>query len=81
MFKAVQLAAAEVLKLDNTWFEELNEVYKKRKIIGTKLLAALGCPPEDGQVGMFLWAKAPDEITDIEVWLDELLHARIEKWK
>lgn len=75
MFKALQLAAAEVLKLDNVWFEELNIIYKKRKIIGTKILTALGCPPEEGQVGMFLWAKAPDEITDIEVWLDELLHA------
>ncbi len=74
MFKALQLAAAEVLKLDDSWFEGLNEVYKKRKIIGAKLLAALGCPPKEGQVGMFLWAKAP-EVGDIEVWLDELLHA------
>jgi len=75
MFKALQLAAAEVLKLDESWFEELNEVYKKRKIVGTKILTSLGCPPKDGQVGMFLWAKAPDEVKNIEAWLDELLHA------
>ncbi len=75
MFKALQLAAAEVLKLDNTWFDELNEIYKKRKIVGTKILTALGCPPEEGQVGMFLWAEAPNEVESIEVWLDELLHA------
>jgi len=75
MFKALQVAAAEVLALDDTWFEDLNEVYKKRKIVGTKILTVLACPPEAGQVGMFLWAKAPDEIKDIEIWLDELLHA------
>ena len=75
MFKALQVAAAEVLALDDTWFEDLNEVYKKRKMVSTKILTALACPPEAGQVGMFLWAKAPDEIKDIEIWLDELLHA------
>ncbi len=74
MFKGLQMAAAEVLKLDDTWFEDLNKVYKKRKILSTKILTTLGCPPDEGQVGMFLWAKAPDRVGDIEAWLNELLY-------
>jgi aspartate/methionine/tyrosine aminotransferase len=47
------------LELGKEWFDSVNEVYKARKIQACKLLDALGCVYEPGQVGMFVWAKIP----------------------
>jgi LL-diaminopimelate aminotransferase len=59
MFLPVQLAAVKALELGKEWFDSVNEVYKARKIQACKLLDALGCVYEPGQVGMFVWAKIP----------------------
>ncbi len=74
MFKPAQLAAAAVLRLEQSWFDSLNVQYQERKIIAAQLLQTLGCEAEPEQSGMFIWAKAPSNIDDIEVWLDRILH-------
>lgn len=74
MFLGLQQAAVEALKNGNTWFTELNAVYKKRKNAATRLLSELGCSYSENQSGLFVWAKAPEKVNDVEKWIDEILY-------
>ncbi|MBN8577313.1 MAG: aminotransferase class I/II-fold pyridoxal phosphate-dependent enzyme [Cytophagales bacterium] len=75
MFLGLQLAAAEALKSGAAWFTELNSVYKKRRTAAHKILNALGCSFSENQSGLFVWAKAPAYVPDVEKWIDEVLYA------
>lgn len=74
MFLGLQHAAAEALSAGDEWFKELNSVYAQRKSEAVKILKLLGCSIAEGQSGLFVWAKAPDHIKDVEKWIDELLY-------
>jgi len=74
MFLGLQQAAVEALKNGADWFNELNAVYKKRKNAATKILKELSCSYSEKQSGLFVWAKAPDHIEDVEKWIDEILY-------
>lgn len=74
MFLGLQHAAAEALNAGEDWFKELNSVYAQRKAEATKILRLLGCSISEGQSGLFVWAKAPKHIEDVEKWIDELLY-------
>lgn len=75
MFLGLQQAAVAALQQGPAWFEALNQEYSQRKEIGLQLLETLGCSWSTGQAGMFLWAKAPNGVADVEAWIDELLYA------
>ncbi len=74
MFLGLQHAAVEALKNGPAWFTELNNVYAARKKVATRLLNVLGCTYAEKQSGLFVWAKAPDAIADVEKWIDEILY-------
>lgn len=74
MFLGVQHAAAEALKNGKEWFSELNNMYRERKKAAEKILDELQCTYADDQSGLFVWAKAPERITDVEKWIDEILY-------
>jgi LL-diaminopimelate aminotransferase len=74
MFLGLQHAAAEALQNDKTWFEALNGVYRERKKAALKILDALNCTYSKKQSGLFVWAKAPDEVLDVEKWIDKILY-------
>ncbi len=74
MFMAVQQAAAEALQIGNGWTESLNTIYRKRREAAFGLLKMLGCRCDTDQAGLFVWAKAPDEVGDVSHWLDEILY-------
>jgi aspartate/methionine/tyrosine aminotransferase len=74
MFLGLQQAAAEALKNGADWFTQLNDVYKKRKNAACKILDALKCSYSLKQSGLFVWAKAPDSVKDVEKWIDEILY-------
>lgn len=74
MFVSLQHAAVEALKNDERWFTKLNDTYRVRKAHACLLLDTLGCTYSSNQSGLFVWAKAPDSITDVEKWIDELLY-------
>ncbi|MFT2009495.1 pyridoxal phosphate-dependent aminotransferase [Pontibacter sp. 13R65] len=74
MFQAVQHAAIEALRNSDEWHMQRNEVYAERKQMAHKLLDMLGCSYDPNTVGMFVWAKVPDIIPDVEVFLDEILY-------
>ena len=74
MFLGLQHAAVESLKNGKEWFTQLNKVYAERREQAKKILNALDCTYSDKQSGLFLWAKAPNHINDVEKWIDEILY-------
>ncbi len=74
MFLGLQHAAVEALQNGTDWFTKLNQVYQRRKDAACKILDELNCVYSKNQSGLFVWAKAPDEIKDVEKWIDEILY-------
>lgn len=75
MFLGLQHAATEALNNNGEeWFASLNKMYADRKRVACGILDALGCTYAEKQSGLFVWAKAPDSITDVEKWIDEILY-------
>jgi LL-diaminopimelate aminotransferase len=74
MFLPLQLAAAQALSLDETWYSELNAVYAERRSLVFALLDQLGCSYSKDQVGLFVWAKIPETYADGYALSDEVLH-------
>ena len=74
MFLGLQHAAAEALKNGEEWFTSLNKVYQQRKDAAMEILDILGCSVREKQSGLFVWAKAPQSVTDVEKWIDEILY-------
>lgn len=74
MFLGLQHAATEALKNGNDWFQKQNSIYQKRQQAASKILDELGCTYSSKQSGLFVWAKAPDHIADVEKWIDEILY-------
>jgi len=74
MFLGLQHAAVEALKNGEAWFTELNKMYGDRRKAAKKILDLLNCSYAEKQSGLFVWAKAPDAIVDVEKWIDEILY-------
>jgi LL-diaminopimelate aminotransferase len=64
MFLPVQLAAAKALELEQDWFDQLNEVYYKRREKVFELLQLLECNFDENQAGLFVWASIPSVYKD-----------------
>jgi len=64
MFLPLQLAAAVALGLDKSWYDSINAIYKSRRTKAFELLDKLQCTYSTNQVGMFVWAKIPDDHAD-----------------
>jgi aspartate/methionine/tyrosine aminotransferase len=75
MFLPLQLAAAKALASRGDWFAALNATYAERRRRAEELVEALGCEAGESRPGLFVWAKAPDDVDDVEAWLDEILYA------
>ena len=74
MFYGIQKGAIEALKSDKLWFESMNAVYRKRRILTEQLAEKLGCKVYKEGVGLFVWAKLPEGITSSEKFIDEILY-------
>ncbi len=74
MFLGLQHAAVEALSSGSEWFEAQNKIYTARRQAAAGILNELGCTWSEKQSGLFIWAKAPDGIENIEVWLDQILY-------
>ncbi len=73
MFLGLQKAAIAALNNTVTWHQIQNEVYQKRKKIALQILSELNCTAQENQVGLFVWAKVPNNILSVTEWLDKLL--------
>lgn len=73
MFLPVQLAAAKALSLGRDWYEGLNNIYRERRQEAYALLDLLQCEYDQGQSGMFVWARIPPGYKDGFALSDEIL--------
>lgn len=74
MFLPMQLAAATALRLDTSWYTELNAVYAKRRAKVYQIMDMLDCVYDPAQVGLFIWAKVPKIYADGYALSDDILH-------
>ena len=69
MFYGIQQGAIAALKVSSEWFENMNEIYQKRRKLIWQIAEALDCTFDKNTSGMFVWAKIPggkksEEVTD-----------------
>jgi aspartate/methionine/tyrosine aminotransferase len=74
MFLPLQLAAAKALSLDKDWYDSINKVYVERRKKVFELLDLLNCVYSTDQVGMFVWAKIPNNFKDGYALSDKVLY-------
>jgi aspartate/methionine/tyrosine aminotransferase len=73
MFRAMQEAAAEALNNPPSWYEKVNNVYRKRRIIVEEIMDLLKCSFDKNQTGLFVWGKIPDQIRSCEEFVEDIL--------
>ena len=73
MFLPIQTAAVTALGLDEEWYEKLNSEYRIRRALAWQLMDLMGCSYDKNQVGLFVWAKVPESIENVESWIDEIM--------
>lgn len=76
MFLPLQLAAAQALRLPQSWYDELNSIYAERRKKVYQILDFLKCSYDQNQAGLFAWAKVPDEYKDGFALSDYLLYEK-----
>lgn len=74
MFLPIQLAAAEALQSNESWFSALNDTYRERRAYVWKLLDTLDCTYDTTQTGLFVWAKAPGYVASVSDFVDDILY-------
>jgi aspartate/methionine/tyrosine aminotransferase len=73
-FLPVQQAAVEALRLPETWYRDLNDLYRLRQAAAFRLLDRLECTYDPNQQGMFVWARIPEGFSDGYAVSDRLLY-------
>lgn len=73
MFLPIQMGAIEALNNPSSWHEERNGIYRERRETVYRIFDELGYTYSRDQVGMFVWAKAPDTVSCVEDHLDQVL--------
>jgi LL-diaminopimelate aminotransferase len=76
MFFGIQKGAIAALNSNKSWFDSMNEIYKKRRVLTEKLAEKLNCKVHKEGVGLFVWAKLPEGITSSEKFIDQILHEK-----
>lgn len=74
MYRAMQLAAVKALDAEADWYEGNNANYASRRKTAGEIMDALGCTYDKSQVGMFLWGRIPDDLSDVEQLTERVLH-------
>lgn len=74
MFMPMQLAAAKALSLGADWYDHINSIYAERRTKVYQILDMLGCSYSPNQVGLFVWAKIPDQYADGYALSDKILY-------
>ncbi|MEQ9415147.1 MAG: aminotransferase class I/II-fold pyridoxal phosphate-dependent enzyme [Cyclobacteriaceae bacterium] len=75
MFLGIQQAAVVALQQPDSWFEELNNLYRLRRSKAFEIMELLSCNYSLNQAGLFVWAKVPDVIASVEEWIDTILYS------
>src|SRR5690606_35099696 len=75
MFLGIQEGAIAALKLDKEWFDNLNQIYERRRRLVWQLAEHLGLRYETDTCGMFVWAQL-EEGKDAKEYVDRLLQEK-----
>ncbi len=73
-FRSMQLAASEALMLGEEWYEEINNIYRPRRVLAEEIATMLECKFDSAQRGMFLWAKVPEKYKNGAELADKILY-------
>ncbi|MBC5838550.1 pyridoxal phosphate-dependent aminotransferase [Flavobacterium muglaense] len=76
MFFGIQKGAIAALNSEASWFEEMNAIYSKRRILTEQLAEKLNCKVYKEGVGLFVWAKLPEGVTSAEAFIDKILYEK-----
>lgn len=74
MFLPLQTAAVEALNNPESWYDSVNEVYMRRRLIVQDIMEILNCRYEKSQAGLFVWGRIPEKITDCELYIENILN-------
>ncbi|MDP5101974.1 MAG: aminotransferase class I/II-fold pyridoxal phosphate-dependent enzyme [Nonlabens sp.] len=74
MFYGIQKGAIAALQSDESWFENINAVYAKRRAVILQIARALSLQPEVQNAGLFVWCKLPNGEQDDKAFVESLLH-------
>lgn len=78
MFKPLQLAAVQALAQGKEWFDDLNEEYRRRRVLAGEIFDMLGVKYDHNSSGMFLWGKVGksgiSEVSPGQLVSDKLLY-------
>ncbi|MDB5262724.1 MAG: aminotransferase [Adhaeribacter sp.] len=74
MFLPIQHAAIQALANPESWHQERNAVYRSRRELIYQLLDVLNCEYSKEATGMFVWGRVPDEVQDVEAFLNQILY-------
>lgn len=73
MFLAIQRGAIEALKVSSSWHDERNEIYRERRKHIWEIFDLLNLKYDREQVGLFVWAKLPDSVSEVESFVNAIL--------
>ncbi len=73
-FKPMMLAAVKALQAAPEFHREMNNIYRKRRIIAEKIMEELSCTFDPKQSGLFLWGKIPAGYSGSEALADKILY-------
>ena len=77
-FQPVMEGATAALSQSSAWYDDLNDMYSRRRKAGERVMEALGCTFDPSQRGMFLWGRLPDTVADVEGFVNDVLtHAHV----
>ncbi len=76
MFYGIQKGAVEALQSGAEWFNNLDQVYNKRRELMFDLVDKLNCEYDKNAVGMFVWGKLPKGSSASEEFIDEVLYEK-----
>ncbi|MFN8438494.1 MAG: aminotransferase class I/II-fold pyridoxal phosphate-dependent enzyme [Cytophagales bacterium] len=74
MFLGIQQAAIAALENDPEWHNLRNEEYANRRKYVYEILDYLEAKYDVNQTGMFIWAKAPQNVQNTEILINNLLY-------
>ena len=61
MFKPLQLAAVQALAQGGEWFSQLNDEYRRRRVLAGDIFDLLGVKYDVDSTGMFLWGRITED--------------------
>ncbi len=75
MFRPIQEGAIEaLLNVPDSFHDERNAVYQKRKDLVFEIVEMLKLKADKNTSGMFVWAKVPDNLQNVDEFVDTMLY-------